>query len=214
MINILLVDDHDLVRTGLRRLLDDVRGFKVIAEAANGEDALKLCRTHEPDIVLMDMNMPGMGGLEATKKVLRLNADCKVIVLSVLKENPYPAKVFQLGAHGYLTKDADPEEMVKAIHQVYSGQRYIDSGLAIDIALGKLDLGEKNPFDCLSEREMQIMTLIVKGQKIPDIASQLNLSAKTVNTYKYRLFDKLGVDGEVELVHFVMRHKLITSETL
>ncbi|MFC6440071.1 UvrY/SirA/GacA family response regulator transcription factor [Bowmanella sp. JS7-9] len=214
MIKILLVDDHDLIRTGLRRILDDVRGFKVVGEAGNGEDAIRLVRQLEPDVVLMDMNMPGMGGMEATKKILRINDGCKVIVISVLKENPYPAKVMQLGAHGYLTKDAGADEMIRAIHQVVSGQKYIDGGLAQQIALGKLDLSTPDPFEALSERELQIMTMISKGQKVPDIASQLNLSAKTVLTYKYRAFEKLGVEGEVELVHLVLRHKLINSETL
>ncbi|MGJ8681094.1 response regulator, partial [Paraglaciecola sp.] len=104
MIELLLVDDHELVRTGVRRILEDIDDFNVVAEATNGEDAVKLCRKHAPDLVLMDMNMPGMGGLEATKQILRFSEDTRVIVLSVYKENPIPAKVMQMGASGYLTK--------------------------------------------------------------------------------------------------------------
>ncbi|MDN4501374.1 UvrY/SirA/GacA family response regulator transcription factor [Alteromonadaceae bacterium BrNp21-10] len=214
MISILLVDDHDLVRNGVRRILDDIRGFKVVGECADGEQAIKFCRNETPDVVLMDMNMPGMGGLEATRKIIRMDLGIKVIVLSVHQENPYPAKVMQLGAHGYLTKSAVPAEMIKAVHQVHAGQRYISPDMAQQVALGQLDLNENDPFKPLSDREMQILLMITKGLRIPDIAIQLNLSAKTVNTYKYRMFEKLNVNGEVELTHLALRHKLITSESI
>ncbi|WP_438863225.1 UvrY/SirA/GacA family response regulator transcription factor [Neptunicella sp.] len=214
MITILLVDDHDLVRTGVRKILSDVRGFKVVGEASNGEDAVKFCRNENPDIVLMDMNMPGMGGLEASRKIIRMDLDIKVIVLSVVHDNPYPAKVMQMGAHGYLTKNALPEEMIKAIHQVNSGQKYISQDMAQQIALGQLSLSDDDPFKQLSEREMQILLMITRGIRVPEIASQLNLSAKTVNTYKYRMFEKLNVGGDVELTHLALRHKLISSENM
>lgn len=212
MIKLLLVDDHDLVRTGIRRILDDVEGFNVIAEAQSGEAAVKLCRKDPPDIVLMDMSMPGIGGLEATKQILRINEDIKVVALSVHKENPFPAKVMQMGAFGYLTKDADPQEMIIAIQKVARGQKYIAPEIAQQIALGQLDLNEDDPFKSLSERELQIM--ITKGTKVPDIAVQLNISAKTVNTYRYRMFEKLNVSSDVELTHLALRHHLIKSDNL
>lgn len=214
MIKLLLVDDHDLVRTGIRRILDDVEGFNVIGEAQSGEQAIKLCRKNPPDIVLMDMSMPGIGGLEATKQILRISEDIKVVALSVHKENPFPAKVMQMGAFGYLTKDADPQEMIRALQKVSRGQKYIAPEIAQQIALGQLDLNEDDPFKSLSERELQIMIMLTKGTKVPDIAVQLNISAKTVNTYRYRMFEKLNVTSDVELTHLALRHQLIKSDNL
>ena len=214
MIKLLLVDDHDLVRTGIRRILDDVEGFNVIGEAQSGEQAIKLCRKTPPDIVLMDMSMPGIGGLEATKQILRISEDIRVVALSVHKENPFPAKVMQMGAFGYLTKDADPQEMIRAIQKVSRGQKYIAPDIAQQIALGQLDLNEDDPFKSLSERELQIMIMLTKGTKVPDIAIQLNISAKTVNTYRYRMFEKLNVTSDVELTHLALRHQLIKSDNL
>ncbi len=120
MINVLLVDDHELVRAGIRRILEDIKGIKVVGEACCGEDAVKWCRTNAVDVVLMDMNMPGIGGLEATRKIARSTADIKVIMLTVHTENPLPAKVMQAGAAGYLSKGAAPQEVVSAIRSVYS----------------------------------------------------------------------------------------------
>ncbi|BDX06623.1 UvrY/SirA/GacA family response regulator transcription factor [Planctobacterium marinum] len=214
MVKLLLVDDHDLVRTGIRRILDDVDGFHVMAEADSGELAVKLCRKDPPDIVLMDMSMPGIGGLEATKQILRISEGIKVVALSVHKENPFPAKVMQMGAFGYLTKDADPQEMIIALQKVSRGIKYIAPEIAQQIALGQLDLNEDDPFKSLSERELQIMIMLTKGTKVPDIATQLNISAKTVNTYRYRMFEKLNVTSDVELTHLALRHQLIKSDNL
>lgn len=214
MINVLLVDDHDLVRTGIKRLIDDVRGFKVVGEANNGEDAVKFCRDNHPDVVLMDVNMPGIGGIEATKKICRFCPDVKVIVLTVQYEEPFPTKVMQIGAHGFLTKSAGPDEVINAIRAVKAGQRYIAPEIAQQIALAKFSgRSTENPFETLSDRELQIMLMIVKGQKVQTVAEQLNLSAKTVNSYRYRMFEKLNVSGDVELTHLAIRHKMIEVDT-
>ena len=210
MINVLLVDDHELVRTGIRRILDDVRGFKVVGEAKDGEAAVQFCRQHTPNIVLMDMNMPGMGGLEATKKICRYCPDVKIIVLTVNCEDPFPSKVMQIGAHGFLTKGAGSDEMVRAIRSVHAGQRYIAPEIAQQIALAQVTgRTDENPFQSLSERELQIMLMITKGEKAQDIAERLSLSSKTVNSYRYRMFEKLNVGGDVELTHLAIRHKMI-----
>jgi two-component system invasion response regulator UvrY len=132
--------------------------------------------------------------------------------LSVYKENPIPAKVMQMGASGYLTKDTAPDEMIRAIYKVASGQKYISPDLAQQIAIGQLDLQEGNPFESLSERELEITMMLTKGAKVPDIAVVLNISAKTVNTYRYRMFEKLNVSTDVELTHLALRHKLIQSD--
>lgn len=210
MINVLLVDDHELVRTGIKRILDDVRGFKVVGEAKDGEAAVQFCRQYAPNIVLMDMNMPGMGGLEATKKICRYCPDVKIIVLTVNCEDPFPSKVMQIGAHGFLTKGAGSDEMVRAIRSVHAGQRYIAPEIAQQIALAQVTgRTDENPFQSLSERELQIMLMITKGEKAQDIAERLNLSSKTVNSYRYRMFEKLNVGGDVELTHLAIRHKMI-----
>lgn len=214
MINVLLVDDHELVRTGIRKILDEVKGLKVIGEANNGEEALQFCRKTEPDVVLMDMNMPGMGGLEATKKILRLLPDAKVIVLTVYTEDPIPTKVMQIGAAGYLTKGTGSDEMVNAIRAVNSGQRYITPDIAQQMALSQFKSSEENPFNSLSERELQIMLMITRGEKVPDISEQLILSTKTINSYRYRMFEKLNVSNDVELTHLAIRHGMLDTEKL
>ena len=210
MINVQLVDDHELVRTGIKRILDDVRGFKVVGEAKTGEEAVQFCRQNNPDIVLMDMNMPGIGGLEATKKICRFCPDVKVIVLTMQSEDPFPSKVMQIGAHGYLTKSAGPEEVGNAIRAVKTGQRYIAPVISQQIALAQISgRNDENPSASLSDRELQIMLMITKGEKVQTIADQLNLSSKTVNSYRYRMFEKLNVGGDVELTHLAIRHKMI-----
>ncbi|MGL4771115.1 MAG: UvrY/SirA/GacA family response regulator transcription factor, partial [Plesiomonas shigelloides] len=201
MISVFLVDDHELVRAGIRRILDDVKGIKVVGEAHCGEDAVKWCRTNNADVVLMDMNMPGIGGLEATRKMLRYNPDIKIIVLTVHTENPLPAKVMQAGAAGYLSKGTAPQEMVNAIRTVCAGQRYIALDIAQQMALSQVMPDSDNPFASLSERELQIMMMITKGQKVNEISEQLSLSPKTVNSYRYRMFSKLNINGDVELTH-------------
>lgn len=214
MINVFLVDDHELVRTGIRRLLEDVRGIKVVGEADSGEAALKWCRQNHADIVLMDMNMPGIGGLEATRKLLRYSPDAKIIVLTIHTENPFPTKVMQAGTAGYLTKGAGADEVVNAIRMVNSGQRYISPDIAQQMALSQFSTSSDNPFKELSERELQIMLMITKGQKVTDISEQLNLSPKTVNSYRYRLFSKLDINGDVELTHLAIRHGMLDTESL
>ncbi|SQD80573.1 UvrY/SirA/GacA family response regulator transcription factor [Moritella yayanosii] len=214
MINVFLVDDHVLVRTGIRRILEDVRGIKVVGEVSCGEDAVQFCRENQPDVILMDMNMPGIGGLEATRKILRNNPDIKIIVLTIHTEAPFPSKVMQAGGSGYLTKSAAPDEVLGAIRKVHSGQRYISPEIAQQMALSQFSSADENPFQNLSERELQIMMMITKGQRVVDIAKQLHLNSKTVNAYRYRLFSKLNINGDVELTHLAIRHGILDADTL
>lgn len=210
MINILIVDDHDLVRYGLRRILEDMVNINVVGEAASGEEAIKLARELNPDVVLMDVLMPGIGGLEATRRIHRFNPDIGVIVVSACDDEVYPTRLLNAGAAGYLTKGADVEEMGQAIRQVNSGRRYISPDIAQKLAL-KPFTGEPDtmPFDQLSERELQISMMIVNCHKVNEIAEGLCLSPKTVNTYRYRIFSKLDINSDVELALMAVRFGLV-----
>lgn len=209
LIKVLLVDDHELVRLGIKRLLQDVSGMKVVGESATGEEAIRLAKTLIPDVVLMDVQMPGIGGLEATRKMIRHNPDLKVLALTVCDDEPYPSRLLQAGAAGYITKGCDPDEMIRAIRTVHAGQRYISSGIAQQLALKRFTKDEDSPLDILSERELQIMLMITSGQKVQEISDKLCLSPKTVNSYRYRIFEKLGINSDVELTLLAIRLSLV-----
>lgn len=212
MINVMVVDDHYLIRTGLSRMLNEQKGIQVIAEAESGEQALELARQQEPDIVLMDVRMPGMGGLDATRRLVKQYEGIKVIVLTVCAEEPFPSRMLKAGAAGYLTKGADLEEMLRAIRVVQAGQRYISSPIAQQMALRPYNGIEDSPLDLLSSRELQVMMMIVHCKKVQDISDQLCVSPKTVNTYRYRIFDKLQVTSDVELTLLALRHGMLDAD--
>lgn len=211
VIRVLLVDDHDLVCIGIRSLLEQNKHIKVMGIADSGEAAIKFVREKAPDVVLMDVEMPGMGGLEATRRMLRYCPSLRIIMLSAHTEEPYPSSVLKAGAMGYLTKNDGPEQMLKAIEQVHRGERYLTPEIAMKLALGSVDGIDKNPFKELSERETQVMLMITSGQKVQEISDKLCLSPKTVNTYRYRLFDKLKVKSDVELTHLAMRYRMLDA---
>lgn len=210
MIRVLVVDDHDLVRTGITRMLADIDGLQVVGEADSGESALKLARELKPDVVLMDVKMPGVGGLEATRKLLRSHPDIKVVAVTVCEEDPFPTRLLQAGAAGYLTKGAGLDEMVQAIRLAFAGQRYISPQIAQQLALKSFQ-PQGSPFDALSEREIQIALMIVGCQKVQIISDKLCLSPKTVNTYRYRIFEKLSVTSDVELTLLAVRHGMVDA---
>lgn len=212
MIKVLIVDDHDLIRTGVKRLLADDQNIKVVGEANSGEAAITMARKTLPNVVLMDVRMPGIGGLEATRKLLRIDPDMKILVLTSCDEDPFPSRLLQAGAAGYLTKGCGVEEMIQAIKSVNAGQRYISPSIAQQLALKHLSDQETSPFETLSERELQVMMMITGGQKVQDIAEKLCLSPKTVNSYRYRLFEKLGISSDVELTHLAMRYGLLDNK--
>lgn len=212
MITVLLVDDHDLVRAGISRLLSDIPGIKVIAEAQSGEEAVKIAREKKPNVVIMDVKMPGIGGLEATKKLLRNDSDIKIIALTVCNIDPFPTKLLQAGASGYLTKGAMVEEMVTAIKTVHAGKRYISPEIAQLLALKNLEETTDSPFDLLSERELQVMMMITRGEKVQSISEKLCVSPKTINSYRYRIYEKLNIESDVELTHLAIRHGVLDME--
>lgn len=216
MTKILVADDHDLVRMGIIRMLDDVKGFDVVGEACNGEDAIKLARELSPDVVLMDVKMPGMGGLEATKKIIHACEGCKVVAVTSLSDALFSEKLMQAGAAGYVTKGAGFEEMITAIKTVVTGRLYMSSSIAQQIALKNIapNSQDESPFTVLSERELQTAIMVANNTKVADIAETFCVSPKTVNTYRYRIFEKLNIDSDVELVVLAIKHKLIDIDSL
>ena len=212
LIKVLVVDDHDLVRTGITRMLADIDGLQVVGQADSGEESLKKARELKPDVVLMDVKMPGIGGLEATRKMLRSHPEIKVVAVTVCEEDPFPTRLLQAGAAGYMTKGAGLAEMVQAIRLVFAGQRYISPQIAQQLALKSFQPQENNsPFDLLSEREIQIALMIVGCQKVQAISDKLCLSPKTVNTYRYRIFEKLSISSDVELALLAVRHGMVDA---
>ncbi|MAZ40274.1 MAG: two-component system response regulator UvrY [Legionellales bacterium] len=209
MISVLLVDDHDLVRHGIKKLLEDASGIKVVGESKSGEEAVKHARDLAPDVVLMDIRMPGIGGLEATRKLLRANPDIKVLVLSAFDDELFPSRLLQAGAAGYITKGTGVDEMVKAIRSVKAGQLFISPDIAQKLALKHISGQDESPFDGLSERELQVTIMITAGQKVQAIAEKLCVSPKTVNSYRYRIFKKLVIKSDVELTHMALRYGLL-----
>ena len=212
MIRVLVVDDHDLVRTGISRMLADIDGLQVIGQAESGEEAIRKSRELKPDVVLMDIKMPGIGGLEATRKLLRSYPDIKVIAVTICEEDPFPTRLLQAGAAGYLTKGAALEEMIQAIRMVFAGQRYISPQIAQQLALKSFQPNlNGSPFDLLSEREIQIALMISNCQKVQTISDKLCLSPKTVNTYRYRIYEKLSITSDVELALLAVRHGMVDT---
>jgi len=193
-------------------MLGDIDGLHVIGQADSGEEAIKKARELKPDVVLMDVKMPGIGGLEATRKLLRSYPDLKVIAVTICEEDPFPTRLLQAGAAGYLTKGAAIEEMIQAIRMVFAGQRYISPQIAQQLALKSFQpqLSE-SPFDLLSEREIQIALMIANCQKVQSISDKLCLSPKTVNTYRYRIFEKLSITSDVELALLAVRHGMVDT---
>lgn len=212
MTKLIIVEDHDLVRTGLRNILADVPGLDLVAEASNGEDAIRLARQHEPDVMLMDVGLPGLSGLETTERILKAQPNIKIIILTAFTEPPLPARLLDIGASGYLTKACDARELVVAVKAVSRGERYIGSEIAQQLALSLLPGTPQSPFQDLTARELEVMMMLTQGMKMNAIAEVINVSPKTVATYKYRIYDKVGVKSEVELLRLALRYGLVKSQ--
>ncbi|MFO7909775.1 UvrY/SirA/GacA family response regulator transcription factor [Vreelandella aquamarina] len=208
MINVLVADDHHLVRSSIALLLENEGDIHVVGEANDGESAVSQCRQLRPDVVLMDIRMPGIGGLEATRRIQRGLSDIRVLILTAHLDDNIAKKMYEAGAAGFLSKGADPCEMTNALRQVFHGSRYISHEIAQRLALSNISEHE-TPFADLSHRELQIAIMIVNCQRVQEISDRLYLSPKTVNTYRYRLFEKLKVASDVELTHLALRHGLV-----
>ncbi len=213
---ILVVDDHDLVRMGIVRMLADIDGYQVVGDAKSGEEAVTKARILKPDVVLMDVKMPGMGGLEATKKLLTVNPAIKIIAVTACDDDLYPTRLMQAGAVGYVTKGAEFTEITDAINKVTRGDLYMSNSIAQQLALRTFAGGnsQESPFEKLSQRELQTAMLIANGQKVNDIANTFCVSPKTVNSYRYRIFEKLDINSDVELTLLAVKHNLLDPEAV
>mgnify|MGYP001080391491 CR=1 FL=1 len=206
---VLVVDDHDLIRLGICRLLAEVSGITVVDQASSGEEAINLVRKLMPDIVFMDLRMPGIGGIEATQRILAQFADTKVIVVSAFNDDVYPSRLLKAGASAYITKNTDAEEIKEAVQAVLSGSLYVSPQLAQMLVIHGLFDQSKSPLSELSKRELQIAELITSGKRANEVAETLNISPKTINTYKYRIYEKLGVTNDVELTLAAVKYGLV-----
>ena len=214
MIRLMIVDDHDVVRTGIKNVLNVIDGIDVIAEACNGEQAIELARSKKPDVVLMDISMPGISGLEATRRITASFPAIRVIALTVHEEIPFPTCLLEAGASGYLTKGSDVREIINAINTVHRGQQYLTRDVAEKVAFTSLRNRDRTPLERLSDRETEVMMMIIQGIRNKDIAKRLCLSPKTTSTLRYRLHEKLGVCNDVELTRYAIRHGIIKETAL
>lgn len=211
MKKVLIVDDQEIVRAGLRLILEGQKHFEVCGEASSGESAIRMARTLQPDVTIIDISLRGLTAFEITHKLKRAHPDGSILVLAAHAKSPYPNRILDAGASGYLTKDCAPAEFLEAVQTVSMGGRFIGMEAAKQLALSILPGTAESPFDELSAREMEVMLKLTEGNRIPDIASLMSLSPKTVATYKYRIYDKLGTRSEVDLVKMAMRYGLLEA---
>jgi len=209
MIRVLLVDDHTVVRFGFRLLLEAVPDFKVIAEADSGEAAYRLYTQYTPDVAILDLSMPGMGGLEALKRIRTHDKNARLLALSAHDDAMHARRAFSLGALGFLSKRSAPEVLVDAVRTVHGGRRYIDPSLAQELALAEIQGIANQPLDQLSEREFDVFLRLAKGATVQTIANDLNLSASTVGTHLYNIKQKLGASNQAELTLIALRAGVI-----
>jgi two-component system invasion response regulator UvrY len=207
-ISIMLVDDHAVVRMGFKMLLESDTDLKVIAEAENGETAIKYYVEHKPNVVVMDITMPGMGGIEAIERILAKDNSAKILVLSAHEDTVHPKRVLNAGAMGYLTKRSAAEELIKAIRTIATGKKYIEASVAQQMAIQQLS-GEQSPVDVLSEREFEVFMSLARGKTTNEIAESLFLSPRTVGTHLYNIKQKLNANNSAEIALIAMRSGLL-----
>jgi len=210
MIKILLVEDHRLVRAAVRRLLEDEKGFQIVAEAANGKEALEQYAKHKPDVVLMDMTMPELDGIEATRRLTKRQKNpAKVIIFTMHADEHSAARMLRMGALGYVVKDAAPEELMQAIKAVHAGQRFVSGSLRDALALRVVDGMGEEPADVLTDREFQVLGRLAAGANNREIAAELNVSVKTIDAHRLNLLSKLGIRNNAELTRFAMQQGIL-----
>jgi two-component system invasion response regulator UvrY len=205
MINVLIVDNDELARTGIEALLNAAEDIAVVGIARSGEEAVDTIASLPVDIVLMDVNMPGIGGIEACRRILQYNPELKIITLSINKVGPIPPQLLKLGVLGFISKESPVDDLINAIRKVMAGDRYLSADVANNLATLGLPSYYESPFSKLSRRESEVVNLILQGKSIKEMSQMLILSDKTVNTYRYRLYDKLNIKNDVELTRLAFK---------
>lgn len=211
-LEVLVVDDHELVRSGMRRLLEDNSLIGNITEASSGEDAVSLARQHHFDIVLMDISLPGISGLEASELLLKKAPDTRIVIVTGKLEGVLIRKLMNCGVRGYITKGSSADDIDKAIRQVINGEQYLSPDVAQRFAMDMLNGDDSNPFDRLTSREFEIIMLLLDGKRNRIIADSLHISEKTVSTHRTRAFEKLHVATTAELVRLAIRFELWSED--
>jgi two-component system invasion response regulator UvrY len=207
-LKVLLVDDHSVVRMGFKMLIDSEKDIKVIAESETGEDGIQKYQELKPDVTVMDITMPGIGGLEAIERIIAKDKNAKILVLSAHEDSVHPKRVLSAGAIGYLTKRSAAEELISAIRTVGSGKKYIESSVAQQLAITQLS-GENDPTEILSDREFEVFIALAKGKSTNEIADTMCLSPRTVGTHLYNIKQKLNANNSAEIALIAIRCGLI-----
>ena len=214
-INILLVDDHDIVRDGIRMLLEDEVGFGIEAEAENGEEAIDACKEHDIDLIIMDISMPGMNGIEATEKIKESSPDIKVLALTMMDEDQHIRQMIEAGASGYILKSSDKIELVDAITTILEGKHYFSNdatqSVMMDLVKGTDEKDETDPGN-ITDREKEVLELIVQQHTNQEVADKLHISTRTVDAHRRNLLQKTGAKNTAGLVTYAIKHNLADIE--
>ena len=210
MIRVVLADDHHLVRQAMEGMLRESRDIEVLGSVDTGERAVAAARRHRPHVVLMDVQMPGIGGIEATRRITQADPGIGVIAVSGRSEGPYPDRMLRSGARGYVPKRAHHDELLQAIHVVSEGRLYICREIAEQLALAR-DRSEQDPFREVTQRELEVLLRLLNGRVGKDIARELSLSQKTVSAYRKRLLDRIGARNEAELARAAVAYGIIEA---
>ncbi|MCU7947671.1 MAG: response regulator transcription factor [Candidatus Thiodiazotropha sp. (ex Cardiolucina cf. quadrata)] len=209
----MLVDDHAVVREGYRRLIEKHEDMIVVAEAADGSKAYQEYKRHKPDVVVLDLSMPGKGGIEVIRQLRQWHDAARILVFTMHQNAAYAIQAFQAGAKGYITKSSEPEALVSAIHEIFNGQRAISPDITRELAIARIE-DESTFLDSLTAREFEIFRMIANASTIAEIAATLNLSTKTVSNYHYLIKSKLGVSSDIELAHLATRMRIVDPDKL
>ncbi|MBF4989248.1 MULTISPECIES: response regulator transcription factor [unclassified Methylophilus] len=209
-VKVVLVDDHSVVRSGLRRLLESHKSIEIVAEADTGESAYQVYGEILPDVMLMDISMPGMGGLEAAKRILQRYPQARIVIFSMHEAVSFAAQALKTGVKGYVTKTGVAEDLVQAVLDVAKGRTFLSQDVAQKVALQTL-IGDSNPLQQLTSREFEVFRLLAEGKRVEEVADMLKISQKTVANYYTLIKQKLSVNSPVEMVRLAMKHGLIDA---
>jgi two-component system invasion response regulator UvrY len=208
LVRVMLVDDHAVVRMGFRLLLEGSGDLRVVAEAESGEEALRMYSEMNPDVIVLDISMPGIGGLETVSRLLSKQPDARILVLSAHEDTMHARRALKAGALGYLSKRSAAEELMHAIRQVYRRKTFIEPALAQQMAVQEVS-GERNPVEVLSDKEFKVFLALARGESVAEIAAVMHLSPRTIGTHLYNIKQKLGAGNQAEIALIAMRSGLL-----